>query len=130
MSPLRTSLIRLAHQQPNLRPHLLPLLKEAALPPAQTWLEQQLGKVFHSEAAGHEFWFIPQVPTKSGTAKGLLVAWSIVDQRNPPKAKQSSLPERDLSGSRWKVVTAKDIPDGVVARFQDAGVRVASVRLP
>lgn len=125
---LRTRVIRLAYQNPPLRPHLLPILKSAALPPAQTWLEMQLGKVFHSEAAGHEFWFIPQVPTKSGTAKGLLVAWSIVDQRKPPKAKQSSLPERDLSGPRWKVVTATNIPDDVVDRFRDAGVRVASVR--
>jgi len=29
MTTLRTRLIRLAHQQPNLRPHLLPLLKSA-----------------------------------------------------------------------------------------------------
>ena len=52
---LRTRVIRLAYQNPELRPHLLPILKSAALPPAQTWLEQQLGKVFNSEAAGHEF---------------------------------------------------------------------------
>ena len=31
MTTLRTKLIRLAHQQPSLRPHLLPLLKTAAL---------------------------------------------------------------------------------------------------
>ena len=29
---LRSKIIRLAHQQPELRPHLLPLLKEAAIP--------------------------------------------------------------------------------------------------
>ena len=29
MSSLRSSLIRLAHQQPSLRPHLLPILKSA-----------------------------------------------------------------------------------------------------
>ena len=31
MTTLRTKIIRLAHQNPALRPHLLPLLKEAAL---------------------------------------------------------------------------------------------------
>lgn len=126
MSTLRTSLIRLAHTNPDLRSHLLPLLKSAALPPAKTWLEQQLGKVFNSEAAGHEFWFIPQTPTKSGTAKGLIVTWAYADTRQPPKAKQLSLPGWDLSGPRWKVITAKDIPSEVLERFQDAGVRVAS----
>ena len=128
MSSLRSSLIRLAHQRPSLRPHLLPILKSAALPPAQTWLEMQLGKVFHSEAAGHGFWFVPQVPTKSGTAKGLLVRWVYAEERKPQKAKQSSISERDLSSTHWKPVTAKDIPAEVLARFQDAGVRVASVR--
>jgi hypothetical protein len=33
MTDLRSKLIRLAHQQPSLRPHLLPLLKTAALDP-------------------------------------------------------------------------------------------------
>lgn len=32
MRDLRSKIIRLAHQQPDLRPHLLPLLKSAALP--------------------------------------------------------------------------------------------------
>ena len=32
MNTLRSSLIRLAHQRPALRPHLLPILKEAAMP--------------------------------------------------------------------------------------------------
>lgn len=32
MSDLRSKIIRLAHQNPALRPHLLPLLKEAASP--------------------------------------------------------------------------------------------------
>jgi hypothetical protein len=35
MSDLRSKIIRLAHQQPALRPHLLPLLKEAAKAPAK-----------------------------------------------------------------------------------------------
>lgn len=34
MSTLRSKVIRLAHQRPEFRPHLLPLLREAAMPPA------------------------------------------------------------------------------------------------
>jgi hypothetical protein len=34
---LRSKIIRLAHQQPALRPHLLPLLKEAASKTVKIW---------------------------------------------------------------------------------------------
>lgn len=124
---LRSNLIRLAHENPDVRRYILPLLKEAALPPARTWLETQLGNVFTSESAGHEFWFIPLSVTKSNTAKGLLVTIVWSESSKPSKAKNSSLPERDLSGSHWKVVPAGGVPDPVRARFQEAGVRVASV---
>jgi DNA-binding ferritin-like protein len=98
--------------------------KTAALPPAKTWLETQLGKVFTDEAAGHEFWFIPSSVTKSNTAKGHIVTIVWVDSTKPSKAKQTTLPERDLL--RWKVLSPVDVPDPVKARFQEVGVRVAS----
>lgn len=82
------------------------------------------GNVFTSEAGGHEFWFIPMSMTKSNTAKGLLVTIVWRESSNPSKAKQSSLPERDLSGPAWKVIPAANLPDKVRARFQAAGVAV------
>ena len=123
---LRAKLIRLAHENPEVRDRILPLLREAALPPTKTWLETQLGNVFTSEAGGHEFWFIPTSVTKSNTAKGMMVTIVWAESTKPQKAKQTSLPERDLSGPRWKVIPAGTVPDMVMARFQDAGVRVAS----
>ena len=124
---LRSKLIHLAHENPEVRPHLLPLLREAAQPPAPSWLETQLGNVFTSEAAGHEFWFIPLSVTKSNTAKGLMVAIRWSDSAKPLKAKQTSFSERDLSGRDWKVIPAGTVPDPVKARFQEVGVRVASM---
>lgn len=99
--------------------------KDAALPPA-TWLETQLGNVFTSKAAGHEFWFIPTSMTKSNTAKGLMVTIVWAESTKPLKAKQTSLPERDLSGSSWKVIPAASLPDPVRARFLEVGMRVGS----
>lgn len=123
---LRAKLIRLAHDNPEMRPRILPLLREAALPPAKTWLETQLGNVFTSEAGGHEFWFIPTAVTKSNSAKGTMVTMVWAESSKPGKAKQTSLPERDLSGPRWKVIPASSVPDMVKARFQDAGMKLAS----
>lgn len=125
MSPLRSRVIRLAHRNPSLRPHLLPLLKSAALPPAKTWLETVEGKVFHQKG---DHWFVPTTPTKSGTAKGMLVSWDYGYSRKPEKAKQSSFSERELSSPAWKMVTASDIPPEVVDRFHEKGIRVASTR--
>lgn len=124
---LRASLIRLAHTNPEVREKLLPLLtdKEAALPPAQSWLEMQVGKVFHSKGGGEEFWFIPSAATKSNSAKGAQVVFA-PEKRLPSKAKQTTVHKMDLSSSHWKEIPASSVPAEVVARFQEAGVRVAS----
>lgn len=123
---LRAKLIHLAHDNPEVRDRILPLLtvREAALPPAKTWLETQLGNVFTSEAAGHEFWFIPTSVTKSNTAKGTMVTMVWAESTKPGKAKQTSLPERDLT--RWKVIPAATVPDMVKARFHEVGMKLAS----
>jgi len=123
---LRAKLIRLAHENPEVRGHILPLLREAALPPAKTWLETQLGNVFTSEAGGHEFWFIPNSVTKSNTAKGPMVTIVWAESSRPSKAKQTSFSERDLSGSHWKVIPTGSVPDAVKARFHEVGVKMAS----
>ena len=52
---LRSSLIRIAKDNPSVRPHILPLLREASLPPALTWMESQLGKVFNAAKNGVAF---------------------------------------------------------------------------
>lgn len=124
---LRANLIRLAHDNPEVRGRILPLLtaKEAALPPAQSWLEMQVGKVFHSKGGGEEFWFIPSAATKSNSAKGAQVVFD-PGKRLPSKAKQTTVHKMDLSSPHWKEIPASTIPPEVAARFQEAGVRVAS----
>ena len=121
---IHSSLIRLAHRNPELRSDLLSILKEAA-----DLSTSPVGKVFTSEAAGHAMWFIPSAPTKSGTYRGVFVSWPL-EKRGPDKAKQSSLPERDLESSRWKIAPTSDVPPEVKARFADSGTKLASTKEP
>lgn len=52
MSSLRTSLIRLAHENPGLRQHLLPVLKEAAPDPRQNLINALIGEL-KRDSGGH-----------------------------------------------------------------------------
>lgn len=120
MSTLRSSLIRLAHTNPELRSHLLPLLKSAAVSPSWQGLSSSLGKMYAYEAAGVEWWYVPVSLTKSDGVRG----WQVTHGGKLSKAVQKPMREQDLK--HWKNVSAKDIPSEVLERFQDAGVKVAS----
>lgn len=52
MSSLRSSLIRLAHENPGLRQHLLPVLKEAAPDPRQNLINALIGEL-KRDSGGH-----------------------------------------------------------------------------
>lgn len=121
MNSLRIALIRLAHAQPEMQPHLLPLLKSAVVSPSWQGLSSSLGKMYTFEAAGVETWYIPVSLTKSEGVRG----WQVTHMNGKlTKAVQKPIREQDLK--HWKSVTAKDVYPEVLERFRDAGVKVAS----
>lgn len=65
MSDLRFRVIRLAHSQPSLRPHLLPLLKEAA--GAQVWFTRERGYELAVVAGPGTRYHVPFVRFGDGT---------------------------------------------------------------
>ena len=93
MSDLRTRVIRLAHENPSLRPHLLPLLKEAASPAMA--LARQLG-----------------IPSSGSELVGSNKV--VFNRKGPAALKVFAAVEQAIMDAGWKrtVADSFSVPDG------------------
>lgn len=111
---LRNDLIRVAHQNPDLRKYILPLVTASM---------DYIGKVYQMEGQSFTAWFVPKEQTKSGSLKGTMVTY-YGDRRVPEKAKQDHVPILDFSRGAWKPIRADEVPAPVKTRFSAVGVSV------
>ena len=98
---LRSSLIRLAHENPSFRADLLPLLKEAASPAAGYYVRKYPG--------GNRYIWVEDV------AQGYVAGTGTYTQMDPdedgkgPKAADLDMEEKDLKA--WKKVPENKVPE-------------------
>lgn len=114
MSELREKLIRLANANPEMRKHLVPLLREGAYPspsPYQSWQHEH--EFYLQQLRDAEIWMWSSELQKNGNYKCLQVSHYYED-RGPQKAKWVSA---DVRHRPWKKVSPKDVPPKVMARF-------------
>jgi len=122
---LRSKVIRLAHQKPELRPHLLPLLqagaKAASTVRPSSFKLNAVYRLDPSQGWGdlEGLWFLPREEAKGGKFKGLLVEKQY-SRRVPEKAKITYVGGNSLSwpgDTYWEEVGFHDLPNAVQARF-------------
>ena len=126
MSDLRTLVIRLAHENPSLRPHLLPLLKEAA--GTQVWFTRERGYELAVVAAGFgnryhvpfvrygDGTLLPKVPRSTPALERWLgAAWDEYAEENvlPADPEDLTAPTSRSLGSERPVMV--QIPEAVMA---------------